>query len=435
MMFRNYKINPNLNDLLTASSLAFIVKLLSAGSAFLLNLIIARFLGAEQAGYFFLAQAVILFLSALARQGFDNALVRFIAGYSVNKQEYFVSGIYKYALIRIIPVLIILTIFLCVCSEYISVKIFNKPLLSGVLVIGALAILPISIAQLHGFCFQGKKNVALAMLFQSALLSVLALIIIFLIKPIDAFQAMAGYTLAAIVVLFISFFVWNSHKTSKLSALPREEKNTIKESIKPLFTILLLSQVTWWSGPLMLGIWSDTTNVAFFTVAQRTAMLTSFVLIAVNSIAAPKFAEAYEKNNFNEIREICISAGRITTLAALPFIILVFFFPEWLMSFFGADYVFGANILRILAVGQFINVMAGSVGYLLQMTGHEKILKNIFLISTFIMFIGCIIAIPDYGAHGAALVVAFSTITQNLLCVYQVKKKLGFNALNLMRNK
>jgi O-antigen/teichoic acid export membrane protein len=41
---------------------ALVVKLIGAGGAFLLNIVVARELGAEQAGYFFLAQAVCVFL-------------------------------------------------------------------------------------------------------------------------------------------------------------------------------------------------------------------------------------------------------------------------------------------------------------------------------------------------------------------------------------
>ena len=433
MILDDFKANfdAKLRGLLAGSMRAFAVKLLSAVSAFLLSVVLARFLGSDQAGYFFLAQAIIIILAIVGRQGFDNALVRFIAGYTVNSEVGLISGVYKYSLIRILPLLVILSLLLWLGSDFISENVFEKPLLSSVLAIGALAILPMSIAQLHGFCFQGKKETMLATLFQSGLLSVLALMIIWGIEPTNANQAMAGYCCSAMIVLAISSVMWNRQNVHKGSPLPDREKITVKESIKPLFTIVVLSQVSQWSGQLMLGVWSSTGDVALFSVAQRTAMLASFILIAVNTIAAPRFAEACKRGDFKEIREISISSGRIMTIVALPFIIFMLIFSEWLMGLFGPSYVWGANILRILAIGQFINVMTGSVGYLLQMTGHEKILKRIFLISTSIMVLGCSIAIPLYGAYGAALIAVLSMTSQNLLCVYQVKKKLGFNTLDL----
>lgn len=57
---------------------------------------------------------------------------------------------------------------------------------------------------------------------------------------------------------------------------------------------------------------------------------------------------------------------------AVPVLAFMVFFPEFLMGLFGEEYKVAAPLLQILAIGQFINVITGSVGYLLNMTGHEK---------------------------------------------------------------
>ena len=97
----NKSVNPHLNELLAGSALAFVVKIFSAMGTFILNILIARSLSIEQAGYFFLTQAIIIFSAVIARQGFDNALVRFIASYRVNDEDDHIAGIYRYSLIRI----------------------------------------------------------------------------------------------------------------------------------------------------------------------------------------------------------------------------------------------------------------------------------------------------------------------------------------------
>ena len=114
MILSEKKINTHLKDLLTGSALAFFVKSISAAGAFLLNIVVARSLSVDQAGYFFLAQAIIIFLAATARQGLDNALVRFIASYSVNNEVGLVAGIYKYALMRTIHMLLIFSSLLMI---------------------------------------------------------------------------------------------------------------------------------------------------------------------------------------------------------------------------------------------------------------------------------------------------------------------------------
>lgn len=433
MILSEKKINTHLKDLLTGSALAFFVKSISAAGAFLLNIVVARSLSVDQAGYFFLAQAIIIFLAATARQGLDNALVRFIASYSVNIEVGLVAGIYKYALMRTIPMLLIFSSLLWVCSDFISNWVFNKPLLSGVLAIGALVVLPISVTQLHGFCLQGKKRVTLALFFQSALLSLLSLIIIWVSGATDAREAMTGYLFASVICFFVSSFVWSKEKKSARAFFSNHEKNMVVTTIKPLFIILLMSQAFLWTGRLMLGIWNSAADVALFSIAQQAAMLPSFILVAVNSIAAPKFSEAYKKENFHDIRRIAFYSSRIMILIAFPVTSFMLFFSGWFMGLFGSDYIYGANILRILVIGQLISVIIGPVSFLLQMTGNEKALRNNYLISFSFMMAGFIFLIPLYGVYGAAFVISASITIQSFLCVYQVKRTLGFNILNVLR--
>ena len=56
-----------------------LVRVFSAVIAFLLTLFITRELGAEEAGYYFLAFSFVAILSAFSRLGMDNTVVRFVA--------------------------------------------------------------------------------------------------------------------------------------------------------------------------------------------------------------------------------------------------------------------------------------------------------------------------------------------------------------------
>ena len=90
-------------------------------------------------------------------------------------------------------------------------------------------------------------------------------------------------------------------------------------------------------------------------------------------------------------------------------------------------------MLRILAFGQLINVATGSVGYLLSMTGHERLLRNTVLIAAVVSLGGGLTLIPAFGLTGAALATATGLAVQNLLCVWQVRRVLGFNTLAIWR--
>ena len=90
------------------------------------------------------------------------------------------------------------------------------------------------------------------------------------------------------------------------------------------------------------------------------------------------------------------------------------------MLFFGKEYLSGQKSLLILMIGQFFSSMAGSVGYILQMTGRQSIFQNIILISTFINIILNFILIPRYGLIGAAFASMVSIILWNLLSIIYI---------------
>ncbi|MEZ9135572.1 oligosaccharide flippase family protein [Vibrio sp. 10N.286.52.B1] len=419
------------NEILLGTVAAFLVKGISATGMFFLNILVARYLGAEQAGLFFLSQAICIMLANITRQGYDNALIRFVAGYRVEGDTHRISGLVQYVGVRVLITSFFTATLLFLLSPFLSEYIFEKEKLSQTLRIAAWLIVPLSFSQLIGFCFQGLKKVVFGMFYQSCLLVIVSVFSIVIFSPEDSKSLMVIYVFCSLLVAALAFFQWKKAIPLRPCTFNDSAKQSINKVIGPLFVILLLNQMTQWAGQLMLGAWSSAADVALFAAAQRTAMLTSFVLIAVNAIAAPKFAEAFKQNRHDEIEQVALSSSRIMTAAAVPILIFMIVFAPWLMSLFGADFVDGAIILRILAIGQFVNVVTGSVGYLLQMTANERVLRNNMAISSLILVIGSVFAIPLFGAVGAAVVTSFAIATQNLLCVYQVKKKLGFNTLNV----
>jgi len=73
----------------------------------------------------------------------------------------------------------------------------------------------------------------------------------------------------------------------------------------------------------------------------------------------------------------------------------------------------------ILSIGQFINVVTGSVGYLLIMCGCERLVRNNQLFCTVVVISLNLILIPGMGAMGAAIATAITLALQNLISVVQ----------------
>jgi O-antigen/teichoic acid export membrane protein len=423
-------------DLISGAAAAFILKVFGAIAAFLLNIIITRSLGVEEAGYFFFTLALVTFSAYIVRQGYDNVLVKYIANYRSNQNYQAISKLYYYVLKKVSSALLISVAMMFLVGEFVLIKIIDKGEMIDYIIPSMVLLVGLTLSQLNSYCFQGQKKVALTMLYESSLLMILALHLIYFLKPDSAFEALIIYSLTSIFVALSSFYSWSKcflpFKGKLISDL---EKSSINKMARPLFVILLLTLSTQWLGQIFLGLWSDIQDVAVFAVAQKVSGLTVFILIALNSIAAPKFAEAFAENDLVKLKGIAIFLSKLMLLISIPLTSFMVYFSEELMSLFGKEYIQHANILILLSLGQFFNLVTGPVGYILQMTGRERVYRNNIMFTSSFFVLSSILFIPTMGLLGAAYSTSISIALQNLLSVYFVKKELGFNVLNIFNDK
>ena len=99
------------------------------------------------------------------------------------------------------------------------------------------------------------------------------------------------------------------------------------------------------------------------------------------------------------------------------------------MGLFGAEFQRGGLVLVILAFAQLANVVAGSVGSLLMMTGHEKQVRDSNTLAAVICLLVSAALVPRTAALGAALAVAAALVARNVYEVLMVRRYLGIGAL------
>ena len=104
-----------------------------------------------------------------------------------------------------------------------------------------------------------------------------------------------------------------------------------------------------------------------------------FVLGAVNQLAAPMMARAFHGGREAEVGGILRRAMLWSALGSLPLFLVMFFFPEALLGLlFGQSFEGSADLLRVLALGQFVNASTGPVGFaLLALQGVSELIKRV----------------------------------------------------------
>jgi len=156
-------------------------------------------------------------------------------------------------------------------------------------------------------------------------------------------------------------------------------------------------------------------------------MLTSFILIAVNTIAAPKFAALYQQGNIEALGSTARDCMKLMTFVAVPVFLLFILAPEWVMKLFGSQFARGKMVLVTLSFAQFFNVAAGSVGPLLIMTGNERSVRNGVIAGASSCVALNILLVPSHGIIGAAIANSLSVVLLNVFCLWAVHKHLGIS--------
>lgn len=408
-----------------ASALAFFVRVLGAIAGFVATFFIARELGAVESGYYFLAFSVISILAAVSRLGMDNTVIRFIGG-RANQ-----TGVMEKALLASGFLSISVSFALYFFASALSERFFAKPELIPVFRSISVGVLGLALFSLTANALQALHRVTASIFILNICVNLMLIASVLAGVAGNAEQLAFFFSVAALVNVIVGVALFYYLKPKASGSIIQWK--VIWASCIPLWAVTIMSQLVQWSGQFIAGAYVSSELVAQLAVAQRTAMLASFVLIAVNLVVAPRFAALHRQGDMAGLESLAILSVKLIGVLALPVIGVMLVFPNWLMGLFGEGFAGGSQLLQILAVGQFINAITGSVGYLLMMSGHERDMRNVTLISGSTALILTWLLTIGFGATGNAVGTAIAVATQNLLAVYFVKKRLGFNTLAVWR--
>jgi O-antigen/teichoic acid export membrane protein len=153
----------------------------------------------------------------------------------------------------------------------------------------------------------------------------------------------------------------------------------------------------------------------------------SFALTTINPVIAGQLAHLHARDQKAELQQLLTMAVRVCLLLSLPVGLLELAGGDRLLGLFGDDFGGGATALRILVLAQLINSAAGSVGLLLNMSGHAGDTLVGTALSAVAGFVLSISLIPRFGINGAALAQGSGIVVFNVWLALRAYQRLGLN--------
>jgi len=418
----------HLTELLKGSSIAFIFKIVGMILSYILMLLIAKWYGAETMGLYALSLTMLNIFVILGLFGFDNALVKFVSDYNSHQKAELIKEVYYKSLRITIPISLILLFILFFNADFFAKNVFKNEALIYFFQIVSIAIVPFVLLRVNMAMFRGFKNIKIFSFFQNIMTPLISILLLTISYFLYNFKEMTiiSQTIAIGLASILSFIVLQKY-LSKEKILNKVLK--YKDILKVSFPMLLTSSmalVMGWTDIIMLGIFRDESEVGVYSVIIKLASLTSITLMAINAISAPKFSELYSKNDMKGLKKVTQSSTKMIFYSSLPIIFILTIFPEFILGLFGQEFIIGTTALLILIFGQFINAISGSVGYLLIMTGKEKLFQNIIIFTSIINIILNYILVQSYGINGVAIATTISLFLLNIIPFLFVRYYYGF---------
>lgn len=416
----------SMKEILRGSFISLLAKVASAGITVIFTLVITRLLPSDEAGTFLFYLTIVLVSSNLSRLGVDKNIVKSLSGTEFGDKENEDNKYSTYLFSHIIPIFII--------SLIASILLFiSTPILNSIfpdfninqVSLGFFAIPFYSLCLLIANFYQVKSKAYIFILalnfFQQS--STLLMIGVFWLLGYEisihviVLAYFLGCMISALVLIFYSIKLVKNHRKPTLDLATFV--NSIRLSI-PLFIVVIFNLVVNWSTQFILAMFNSPEDLSVYTVCLRLVMLISFILVAVNSVTAPKYARFFKNNDINSVRAVYGFSLKISFAFSLCVTLFYLFSGKYLLAAFGANYS-GAHIyLIIMMVGQILNVMCGSVAYILQMKGdYIKVMKaNIFAALTSILI--SFYLIQYLGLLGATISYSLSIGILNLILLAYV---------------
>ncbi|MCP5053386.1 MAG: flippase, partial [bacterium] len=416
----------HLGELIRGSGQHFALQALGVLLTYLFVLLVTRTLGAGVYGNYTLALAVLNIVVAVGKMGLDTALVKFVSVNNArNRRD--IAGHYYYNSLKLTLLSgSLLTVLLLLFSGPVSVHIFHKDSLKSYLTIAAFGILPFIFRNLNAAALRGLKKIKEFALVQFTFprMVVLSIFCVFLAgKFWDGRITILSFVMALVLVTGTSFrmTVKEFKGLNRDEGVGNETETGYGEMLRtslPMFMTDSLFLLMNWVNILMIGMLATEADVGVYGAAVRMALFTSLTLNAVNGIVSPKIAEVYGTGDNRGLEKIARQATKITFLTSFPILTVFLVFPKTVLSLFGGEFERGFVVLMMIAAGQFFNSICGSVGNILNMTGHQNIVKNVIFTGLLINIGLNLYLIPSYGINGAAAAHMVATVFWNLALTY-----------------
>lgn len=226
------------------------------------------------------------------------------------------------------------------------------------------------------------------------------------------------YAAAAVVALWLVRGRVRSLPAQGTGEMGERLRSILKSSLPMLVfssSFLIVNQ----TDVIMIGYFLPSHEVSNFAFAAKLAALPSIGLLAVNILVPPIISTMSSAGRKGDMQTLMIAFGSFAGAAYVIVAALIVPVSLLLANWAGVAGWEWTACMIILLAGQAFNVLTGSCGYLLTMSGHQTIAARSTVIAAIANIALNLALLPVLGIIGVALATAISVAVSNVYMAHR----------------
>ena len=409
-------------------------RLIAAGCAFALTLLIARFLPLDSAGIYFLWLSAANLLSQICVLGSPTLVDREMAiAFSDDSQAVQKTVLASGWLLLAIGSLVCFLLFLGLRQTGLLPKGFDAPF-SLLVVLWAVLL---GVQQMLGELQRARRSFAVAVVFGGSLFGVLSIVFLFLaiwwtpnltlpLVVLATIGALAVNALAGTIVLVIQL-------AERMAPVLRDTTTTILRRVPAFFpqslAALVLAQADIW----FLAFFVSAADLAMFGVAARIAVFGFFSMVVLQQLIFPVVAVAISEGDTTRVEQMIKSMFMLVVVPTLVVYGIVLSFREELIVWlYGENYARAAAVLLILLTGQALVMLLGPSEAVLASARKGWEMLIVTSASVLLALSVGFLLVNHYGITGVALAFSIARVLQRACYTWLCRSRLNIRTTPLI---
>jgi len=411
------------------SAAALVVYVAGAAISYLVQVAAARIVGPDNYGIYAYVLAFTTLLAYFSTLGFNVSLQRFVPAYRAKAEWSLASGVIRYSHWAVAATG--LGIFLVgICLTVASDKMMQSDLAATTIL--GLAAVPLMALNLVGAAVVRSFGGVVSSLMPERVVrdSVMLMVLVVaawshLVHP-DATLVMGATLISSVATLALLRVSMRRLRPQQLAGVTLAyERGAWHRPMVPLAVITVADNLMMRAAVIVLGATGNLREAGIFAAALSLAMLTSLPRMAVGTVFTPNVSRLFARGEHVALQSLLAKSACLSLIGTIGVAVPLLLLAKPFLSWFGPEFVSGAQITAVLIVGQIASAASGPQQHIITMTGHEKVGAKLQMSCAVLNLVLGFLLVGAFGMFGVAIAMTASLIVWNVAMALFIHRNLG----------